>query len=252
MLSGDDLTIVLFLVGTAITVAGTAMSAAGWRHPVLISGLFSLAAFCAIAGLGWPLLKTASPAVTTIMNQIATNPVAWFVVLMVAVGAALLPPRRRDTAIAPLEQKGLSAASVSAPVSAPIPAHTRAPAPTPKPQPQKVFVNVSPSYLLDLYNDRTTLQGDALAAAYIGKWITATFKVYDIGQPHPSIISIQSVEREFFDPGGLRWISASFNTESSEEVLLVQKDATITVRGKISSVDKIRVTIDNCELVTIS
>jgi hypothetical protein len=243
MLSGDDLTIALFFGGTAITIALTAMSTAGWRHPVLIRGLFGLAAVCAVIGMAWPVLKTLSPAVTAMVNEVARSPIAWFAVLMLGMAAVLVLPKRGGGGAAgppPEARRGSP--------QQPVPAS----APTPKPKPQKVFVNVSPSYLLDLYNDRTTLQGDALASTYIGKWITATFKVYDISQPHPSVILIQSIEQQFFDPGGLRWISASFIAESSEEVLQVQKDATITVRGKISSVDKIRVTIDNCELVTIS
>ena len=44
-MSGDDLTISLFFIGTAISIACAAVSAAGWRHPVLIGGLF-----------GWVLL----------------------------------------------------------------------------------------------------------------------------------------------------------------------------------------------------
>jgi hypothetical protein len=76
MQSGDDLTIVLFLVGTAISIALAAMSAAGWRHPALIASLFSLAGMCLFIGVAWPALKTVSPPTTAMVNQVATNPVA--------------------------------------------------------------------------------------------------------------------------------------------------------------------------------
>jgi cyanate permease len=92
MLSGDDLTIVLFFIGTAITIALAAMNAAGWRHPVLIRGLFGVAAFCVFIGMTWPILKTFSPSTTTIVNQVATSPVAWFVVLMFGIATLLLRP----------------------------------------------------------------------------------------------------------------------------------------------------------------
>ena len=56
MLANDDLTIALFLVGTAITFAATGLTVAGWKHPVLINGLFALAGLFFIAGIGWPFL----------------------------------------------------------------------------------------------------------------------------------------------------------------------------------------------------
>jgi hypothetical protein len=96
MLAGDDLTIVLFLVGLAATFAVAAMSAAGWRHPALIFGLFGFAVIFFSAGIGWPFLKTISPPTTAIVDQIATNPVAWFVVLILGIMAPFLYVRRNQ------------------------------------------------------------------------------------------------------------------------------------------------------------
>lgn len=47
-------------------------------------------------------------------------------------------------------------------------------APATNTKPKKVFVDVSPLYLIGLYENRTTIQGNDLAAAYIGKWISVT------------------------------------------------------------------------------
>jgi hypothetical protein len=91
MLSGDDLTIALFLVGTGIAFAAAAMSAAGWRHPVLIWGLFVLAGAFVVAGFGWSFFfKSISPLATSIVGQIAQSPVVWFVLLVLVVAALTL------------------------------------------------------------------------------------------------------------------------------------------------------------------
>ncbi len=50
-MSGDDLTIVLFFVGLAITFVVAAMSQAGWKHKVLIVSLFIVAGLCFLIGI---------------------------------------------------------------------------------------------------------------------------------------------------------------------------------------------------------
>jgi hypothetical protein len=92
MLSGDNLAIFLFFIGTAITIALAAMNAAGWRHPLLIRSLFGLSVVCVVIGVTGSRFKTVSPAVTGIVTQVATNPVAWFVILMFAIATLLLRP----------------------------------------------------------------------------------------------------------------------------------------------------------------
>ena len=68
-----------------------AMSQAGWKHRLLILGLFITGAFFGIAGATWHWLKDISPvAITKPVDEIATNPAAWFVVLMFGVALALL------------------------------------------------------------------------------------------------------------------------------------------------------------------
>jgi hypothetical protein len=90
MLSGDDLAITLFLVGTGITLGAAAMSAAGWKHPVLIAILFGLAALFVLSGGLWSQIKDISQAVTRPVTEIATSPIAWFCVLLVALSASVL------------------------------------------------------------------------------------------------------------------------------------------------------------------
>ncbi len=132
-------------------------------------------------------------------------------------------------------------ASVSALALAIAPTPTQPPIPTPKPN--KIFVNVSPSYLVGFYNNnRTKAQSDEYVAAYIGKWITVTGTVCDIRTTVTGTLYVQ-----IFDNDRIL-ISAMLNEESSETISHITRDATITVRGEINLVDKSGVMLRTCEL----
>jgi hypothetical protein len=238
-MSGDNLTIVLFLIGTATTFAVAARAG----NTQLIGGLFGLAGIFAIAGLGWPIIQSLSPPVTAIVNQVATSPVAWFVVLMLGIGAALLRPPRGARISSSLEQtQPIIRPGAIAPPAASVPISL--PATIPVPKPQRVLIDVTPSYLMGLYENRTSLQGDALAVAYIGKRMTVTGQVLDISQA--------SASSDFFvqfRDNDNKYIAAHFPRELSEQISHIPHGATITVSGEIETVDTTRLTLKDCELV---
>jgi hypothetical protein len=117
----------------------------------------------------------------------------------------------------------------------------KTPAPATAPKPKKVFVNVSPSYLLSLYENVTTLQGDELAAAYIGKWMPVTGRVHDI------FGLSNAVTAQIFDHDE-KFISASFSAEESEKVSHIAHGETITIRGEIYSSADRYLKLVKCEL----
>lgn len=90
MLSGDDLTIVLFLIGLAATFGLAAMSLAGWKHKALIILLFVLTGAFVIAGVSWPWIKSFSPSAAIVVQEIANSPVSWFCVIIFGIIIALL------------------------------------------------------------------------------------------------------------------------------------------------------------------
>jgi hypothetical protein len=101
-----DLSIPLFLVGTGVTLLATGITQAGWRHRLLICGLFAFGIIVLLAGLFWHWLKDYSPTTAiSVITEIASNSVAWFVVIMLALFVALL----RNPKISTLS--GLSATS---------------------------------------------------------------------------------------------------------------------------------------------
>jgi hypothetical protein len=108
-------------------------------------------------------------------------------------------------------------------------------------KPKKVFVDVSPSYLIGLYKNKTTVQGDDLAAAYIGKWMPVTGRVGDIfGKPDALYAQIYDNDEIF--------ISAAFSAQESEKVSHIALGETITIQGKIYSADP-HLKLVNCNLV---
>ena len=166
--------------------------------------------------------KTISPPTTAMVNQVATNPVAWFIVLMLAVVAPLLRPTRsvRDT-------HAIAATPVSEPV--------------PEPPPPKVFIDITPGYLIDLYKDRTSIQGDVLAAAYMGKWIVVTGKVRDI------YVTGDALTAQVYD-NDEQFIVARFSKEGSEKLSKIARGATVKVRGEIFEIDIMRLRLRECDL----
>jgi tRNA_anti-like len=124
--------------------------------------------------------------------------------------------------------------------------HHAIPTPTPTqpptPKPKKVFVNVSPSYLVGLYKNRTQVQGDEYVAAYIGKWIPVTGTVCDIRTTVTGTLYVQIVDNDKI------FISATLNEESPETISHIARGAAITVRGEIYLVNESGVMLRTCEL----
>lgn len=91
-MADSNLTIILFLVGLAVNFLVAGVSQAGWRHRWIIRGLFVVAAVLLCVGVTWPWLKIYSPTVTKFVTEMATNSVAWFVIMMSSVTVWLVKP----------------------------------------------------------------------------------------------------------------------------------------------------------------
>jgi hypothetical protein len=171
------------------------------------------------------------------LSDLAQNP--WYIFAcgcVIGLATALwivwiFPEQRKEAELS--AQLPLCTANVAA-VSAQIDAKV--------PKPKKVFVNVSPSYLIGFYKNGTKIQGDDYVAAYIGKWITVTGTVCDIGTTIPGTLYVKIVDNDRI------CISAMLNEESSETISLIVRGATITVRGEIYLVHKSGVMLRTCEL----
>jgi hypothetical protein len=229
MLSGDDLAIVLFFLSLAFAFGLESMKAETVARRVIFG---AISAACLFTGVFWLQIQKIWPPFTAATVSIGTNPLAWFIILMFILAVfAFHHPKNRNAP--PRETAVHVPPTASAPVAALSPVSV--------PAPQKTFINISPAYLMDLYKGRTSIQGDALAAAYIGKWLVVTGTVRDI---YGSVDARVALVYDKDD----RFISVTFTKEASEKVSQIEQGATITVRGEITNIDLPRLKLQNCDL----
>ncbi|MGO9008129.1 MAG: OB-fold protein [Beijerinckiaceae bacterium] len=221
---GDDLSIVLFLIGSAIAMVLTAVSAAGWKHPLFITALLVLAAGLFFAALGWPWVKTFSPLATATISDIARNPVSWFVIVMVAIVAiAHLPARDTFGRQLQVEQLVKNRINTTA----------------------KIYIDVSTKYLTELCNDKTELQCINITATYVGKWIIVSGVVKDVSALNLSIWPYISVMMN--DTLDIT-IHADFDKSYSEHISWMIKGTKITVHGQIEKIRRYGISLGECYL----
>jgi hypothetical protein len=108
---------------------------------------------------------------------------------------------------------------------------------------KKMFIEITPKYLMGLYEGRTTFQGDVLATAYIGKWIRVKCRILDV-----SVVADSTLVQARDNDNQL--ISAVFNSNKSEPVQHLPHNAEIEMAGEIPSVSTLRLALKNCEIVT--
>jgi hypothetical protein len=221
--AGDDLAIVLFFMSLAFGF-GLETTKAETIARKIAFGL--LTAACLLTSISWLQIKKIWPSFTEVAISVGTKPVAWFVVLMfiLAVFAFHRPKRNQNEIPSPL-----------------IPTAREAD-PEPEPQAQKIFIDVSPTYLTDLYKHRTSVQGDALAAVYLRKWMSVTGKVADISVGYGGNMQVLiSSEDE-------KIVSALFLAKDREKISHIAHDTTITIRGQLWEINDYSIKLRNCEI----
>jgi hypothetical protein len=215
MLSGDDLAISLFLLSLAFGLGLEAVKAETTLRRIIFTALCST---CCFAGLFWIQIKNIWPPLTEAVSSVGTNPLAWFIVLMFILAVfAFHRPKLVGANHRPI--RAITNPSVS----------------------QRISVNVSPKYLTDLYKGRTSLQADALAANYKGKWLSVVGEVADISRLYNDSILVM-----IQDDGKL--IAANFVPEKREIISHISHGSTITVTGEISEINSYSLKLENCEL----
>jgi hypothetical protein len=166
VLAGDDLAIVLFF-GSLVFGFGLETMKAETTARKSIFG--ALTAVCLLTAVFWLQIKKIWQPFTDVTASVSTNPVAWFVVLMFILAVlAFHPPKSRNQTAALRSKPELEPAPTIPPA--------RPDSAVPVQPSRKIFLDASPAFLTGLYENRTSFQADALAAAYKGKWISVTGK----------------------------------------------------------------------------
>jgi tRNA_anti-like len=217
--AGDDLAIVLFFISLGFGFGLETMKAETIVRKIAFAFMTTA---CLSSGVFWLQIKKVWPPFTEAATSVGTNPVAWFVVLMfiLAVFAFHRPRNRNKDEIS----------SFGVPPDPAFPA-------------QKIFVDVSPEYLIDLYKDRTSVQGDALAAAYLSKWVSVKGKVSDISDMYGGGLLVIVVS------GNEKIVAASFLAKEKSKISHIAHGATISVQGELAGINSYSIKLANCEMV---
>jgi hypothetical protein len=110
--------------------------------------------------------------------------------------------------------------------------------------------DITPAYLTNLYKGKTTIEGDRLAAPYIGKWMTVTGKVADLRESK-MLETTQShvyIDQRLTRTHGIQ-LMASIADSSKDRALLLRRDDEVSLWCRIDWIDYFSVTLDSCDLV---
>jgi energy-coupling factor transporter transmembrane protein EcfT len=109
------------------------------------------------------------------------------------------------------------------------------------------FIQITPKYLMDLYEGHhTTLQANTLAAAYIGKKIAVDCRVQDVILDSTLIGAGTVVAAKDADQ---KLILANFGTKDKDTVEYLHKGAKIAIGGKINSISSLFLGLSDCEVI---
>jgi hypothetical protein len=227
-MQGDDLTIFLFFMGLTVAFGLEAVKAETTARRV---GFGVLAGACLLTGALWLQIKEVSPRIVTdAISSVATNPLAWFVVLMfiVAVFAFHRPKKReqRTTARAPIS----SAAPSTDPSTDPA---------------ERVTIDVTPEHLMGLYEGRTAVQADRLASAFIDKWmlISGPLRNISTAMSYKILVTVDPPTKQHCH------IFLLFDPQWATRLESMLRGQTMHARGRITEIALTFVQLEDCELM---
>lgn len=119
---------------------------------------------------------------------------------------------------------------------------------------ERTFVDVDAAYFATLYRTHSTAQADIAAQAYIGKWIKVGGTVSDVTRDKSIVDSSESVRVVITFPMrdklGMYAVSAEFKASPAKDAaLILNREETITVVGKIRRISDMALLLDDCEIV---
>jgi hypothetical protein len=106
------------------------------------------------------------------------------------------------------------------------------------------IVDVKPEYLLSLYNEHTTAQGDLLAQPYLGKWIkysgaTTNVHKHPDGDGGTLVGRIADYNQLYMD----------FSKEWIDRIIVLRRGQNVSVIGQVTRITSSQVELQNCELI---
>ena len=108
------------------------------------------------------------------------------------------------------------------------------------------IVDVTPEYLAEFFHDRTSIQADKLAAAYLGKWMKVSGPLGNVG----GFTTFSQVTFAFNTFGSLSvYLLFRDGDVVENRVSTLSQGDQITVLGQIDRIDAVSLQLGNCELI---
>jgi hypothetical protein len=182
-----------------------------------------------------------------IWKAIESQPIPWvlftllvLIAISLFVVAIVLLIKTRKAPVQGKEHEGSVLESVTAPTIADLPQEVKLP---PKYSNLEI-IDVTPDYLIGLFDQHTSIQAQRLIEPYIGKWMRVSGKLRDISDH--TYGSQLSFERSRLGGNVYMWFR---QPDRKDRLSVLRRGTRLTVLGQIQWVNNMEVNLDNCELI---
>ena len=110
---------------------------------------------------------------------------------------------------------------------------------------------VTPAYLVDLFQGKTDIQAENVAAPYLGKWMTVAGALGNVLTGRETIAQVTFPKGSIFDPDHEFFDTYMYfeRPKWGERLAVLPQGAQIVVRGRLQRVNRGEVHLEKCELV---
>jgi hypothetical protein len=201
----------------------------------LIVSLFIISVVGALGAIFYPSVRDLSPDFTSSLGTIGSNAWVWFSLVCFLALYVLCSPL-----IAIVLNKTTQRPPMVAPEGsiAPTVTTSRDVVTT-----ERIFVDVTPEYLVDCYKGRMIAEGGRLVAPYIDKWVKWSRTVNDVSvnETRGGIVWCDMIDSS-------KLIVMIFSAKWVERLSILKRGGQITVSGRLQSVSLVNIELANCEL----
>ena len=109
---------------------------------------------------------------------------------------------------------------------------------------ERVIVSETPSYLLRMYSNHTSLEADKLTAPYIGKWMRLSGVLRDVQSPTPAGIAVKFISIEKYQA----FIDTWFDDKWLDKLSVLRAGTKIVALCQIQEIQPKSMTFQHCEI----
>lgn len=106
----------------------------------------------------------------------------------------------------------------------------------------RIFVDLTPTQLAQIYEKHITIEADAVASRYIGKWLRTEIEVRDLYGSFPDRLSVMGYDT------ARTIVSGAVAVGQEEKFTVLQRGAQVRVVGSINRIDDTGVNLLDVEL----